>query len=315
MKFLVKIFNLALGVVLIIAVTNYIISYSPSLSNISNFTSISNLVFAFLIYNCSHLIRSIRLTILTNLDSVSLREIVKMQYYTNGINLVLPFKLGEIYRIIEFNRILKNGLFSTVVIAAERSGDFFLIFSALLICIVSFGIIDTLFVAFVVGILFLLAMPVIFFILPENIKSIKILLLKRYNTRVINKLIFFLDSFTIFITKIKSLYWNKIFTIVLLSLLIWSLEVGAIYILFNQLSFKYILLLSVLIFLSSLLPNGPAGYGGIQLAFYSVSLITNFPYFIEASIIYTASTFIPAILISSFMHIVIKTTEGFKGSK
>lgn len=315
MKFLIKVFNIALGVILIIAVTNYIISYRPSFSSIDNFTNINYLIFAFFIYNVSHLIRSIRLTILTNLDSVSFREVVKMQYYTNGINLVLPFKLGEIYRIIEFNRILKNGLFSTIVIAAERSGDFFLIFSALLICIISFNIIDTLFIAFVIGILFLLAMPIIFFILPENIKSIKILLLKRYNSRGINKLIFFLDSFTVFITKIKSLYWNKIFTIVLLSLVIWSLEVGAIYILFNHLDIKYILLLSVLIFLSSLLPNGPAGYGGIQLAFYSVSLLTNFPYFVEASIIYTLATFIPAILISSIMHLVIKTTESFKGSK
>ena len=55
--------------------------------------------------------------------------------------------------------------------------------------------------------------------------------------------------------------------------------------------------------LSSLLPNGPLGLGGVQLAFYSIGQTIGNPEFVNLSIIYSFYIWGSGLLISGILFI------------
>lgn len=303
MKKIFKYLNILLGLVFIFIVTKIFFNDENDYSLILTMHKPYILLGAFLLYNFSHFLRSIRLCILANSEKLSFRNTLRLQYYTNGINLALPFKIGEFYRIAAFNKYIKDPFNSVLIIIAERILDFVLIFSFLLLILLSLNLFQTFSFVFVVSVLFLFTILIVFFILPENIISLKSFFIRKYNRKIINNFIYLMDRLHVFIVSIKKLYLKRLFTFIFLTLFIWICEFGVFYILYGHLPINYIILLSILVFLSFLLPSGPAGYGGLQIAFYLVSTFIHFENFIEASVVYSASTFIPAIFITGILFI------------
>jgi hypothetical protein len=89
------------------------------------------------------------------------------------------------------------------------------------------------------------------------------------------------------------------------SFAIWFLEISAFFIFFDALDGKLdlIIFLALAVSLSSLLPNGPLGYGGIQLAFYSVGIAANNADLINYSIIYSIFIFGSGLIFAGFLFL------------
>ena len=70
---------------------------------------------------------------------------------------------------------------------------------------------------------------------------------------------------------------KKVILITLISVIIWVLEFSVLLMFYNgsTMTIDLIILLGVFIALSNLLPNGPVGLGGVQLAFFTIYSISN----------------------------------------
>ncbi len=89
------------------------------------------------------------------------------------------------------------------------------------------------------------------------------------------------------------------------SFVIWFLEISAFFIFFDALDgqLDLIIFLALAVSLSSLLPNGPMGYGGIQLAFYSVGIAAHNPDLVNYSIIYSVFIFGSGLIVASILFL------------
>ena len=80
------------------------------------------------LYLLSHSARVLRLIILNPVSKYSIRSLWKEQYKANGVNLLLPLKLGESYRLIYFKNFFGSYFNSFAVLLCERLLDLLFIF-------------------------------------------------------------------------------------------------------------------------------------------------------------------------------------------
>jgi hypothetical protein len=259
-------------------------------------------------YLFSHFLRSLRVAIMIGRQDFSLINLVGKQFYTNGINLILPFKLGEVYRIVEFNKIFKDPERTFLTIIAERSIDFLFLFSGLFaaLYLTEYNILD-LQLTILIGCLFIASVLFIYYVLPENIRWLKLFLAKRYSKNWVVKVLGLIHKFYTVIINIKLILKRKLSTIILLTTLIWLSEIAGLFFITDYLTeWPYFLLLAFFVFLSSLIPSGSLGLGALQFAFYLIYLIKpGFPH-LALSMIYQFFIFLPAILIAFGIYIYVR---------
>ena len=83
---------------------------------------------AVILYLLSHTVRVLRLVILNPVTKFNIRDLWREQYKANGVNLLVPFKLGESYRLIYFKKFFGSYSNSFAVLVTERFLDLFTIF-------------------------------------------------------------------------------------------------------------------------------------------------------------------------------------------
>ena len=265
-----------------------------------------NISLAIFLYLLSHSVRVLRLVILNPITDYSIRGLWREQYKANGVNLLLPFKLGESYRIIYFRSFFGSYFNSFAVLLCERFLDLITIFIILSLCIFfsSLSIPSLDYILFGSTIL-LMAIVLIYFSLEEITSIIhKVFLQKKTNN--INSLIVNLTGNLIeAIKSLKKILNQKYASCLTASFVIWFLEISAFFIFFDALNgqLDLIVFLAIAVSLSSLLPNGPMGYGGIQLAFYSVGIVANNPDLVNYSIIYSVFIFGSGLVVSSVLFL------------
>ncbi|MFQ3577259.1 MAG: lysylphosphatidylglycerol synthase domain-containing protein, partial [Cytophagales bacterium] len=148
------------------------------------------LILSLLFYLVSHFLRGLRIAILMGRQDYSLLTLTKMQFYTNAINLVIPFKLGEIYRIIEFNKLFKEKEKLILSILTEKAVDLVLLLFWAVLAIYFMN--DQVLPIFDISILMILAVlfiTFVFFVVPENIKYFNLFIAKRYTNSKTNKIL------------------------------------------------------------------------------------------------------------------------------
>lgn len=237
------------------------------------------LLLSIILYLFSHFFRALRLFFILNNQHLKFRKILSTQFVSNGVNLILPFKLGEAYRIYHFSKINKKSTETVIFLVFERLFDF--VFLLLLFGLIVFFE-PTYFKSInhfpsLLGILLLLVI-VSSLIAKESLSFIHLKLLNFTTNNKIKLEIFKLTGELLrviesFQLNIKSKFIN----IISYTILIWSLEFFSLFIFYDQIGGQLDLILLLLIFISfsSFLPNGPLGLGGIQLAFYSIYSIIN----------------------------------------
>jgi hypothetical protein len=239
-------------------------------------------------------------------------NLIGQQYYTNGINLILPFKLGEFYRILEFNKIIRDSERTFLTIVAERALDFFVLFVGLFasLYIVDYNPVSVKF-TIAVGAIFIMGVLLVYYVLPENIRALNLFIAKRYSKKWTVKVLAISYKIYSVIVSIKDIFRTKASSILILTIAIWTLELMGLFFVTDFLvEWKYIVILGFFVFLSSLIPSGSLGLGGLQLAFYLVYVVQpDFPY-LALSMVYQFFIFFPAIVLGFVIYLVMKARKG-----
>jgi hypothetical protein len=257
-------------------------------------------------YLFSHVIRAIRIVVLMGRQDYSLWKLIYMQFYTNGINLILPFKLGEVYRVIEFNKLIKDSNRLLITVITEKTLDLLLLFIWALLAILFLGQQIEVLQTIVWVLLALIASSlIILFVIPENIRSVNVFLAKRYNSKWVISVLALTDRIASVIANMKHILRGNASTILLLTFAIWFFEMlGFTYLLPFMAEKSQVWLLSILVFLSSLIPSVSMGIGGLQLSFSALNYGFNS---LVISLTYQTFIFAPAVLLGLLLHLYMVT--------
>jgi hypothetical protein len=256
-------------------------------------------------YLFSHVLRGLRIAVLMGRQDYSLWKLMYLQFYTNAINLIFPFKFGEVYRIVEFNKLIHDKKKLVLTIVTEKTIDLLILFSWALLAIVLLGqnIVALKTVLWVISSLIAFSL-IIFFVLPENIRTVNLVIAKRYNSKWVIRLLAMTTNISHVIANIKHTLRMNASTIVLLTFLIWIFEVMGFTYLLPFLAIKsQIWLLSILVFLSSLIPSVSLGLGSLQLGFSTLDYHTSQFNSLLISITYQTFIFSPAVLIGFLLYL------------
>lgn len=311
-KSLYRIFSVATGAFFLY----YFIHLFDEFPKVRPFDILSKLDFvlvltAFFAYLIAHFLRAIRFAVLIGRQDFSLFRLVFLQYYTNAINLVVPFKLGEVYRIITFNKLIKDDNRIVLTVITEKTLDLLLLFVWALLALLFLGQAHAA-LNIIIWILsgLISASLIIFFVLPENIKTLNVFLAKRYNTQWVVAALSITDRIFTIIANIKHTLRQNASTILLLTLSIWFLEVVSFcYLLPFMLIKSQIWLVSILVFLSSLIPSVSLGLGGLQLGFSVLENQVNDFNSLIISFTYQMLIFAPAVLFGFVLYFVVSVSE------
>tara|TARA_B100000787_G_C16185581_1_gene294452 strand:+ start:168 stop:1118 length:951 start_codon:yes stop_codon:yes gene_type:complete len=233
--------------------------------------------FSLLSYFTSHIIRTFRLYLLADDTSISFRKLLALQLKANSVNLALPFKLGEAYRAISFSKIFGSPIKSLTSLIIERLFDLFTIFVAFsLVILISteLSVKDVSFIYMPFCLVIFLLMTVIF-VGESSLVLLQKRILNRYNGLNSIRLVKLSSIFLKNINYSRTLVSNKIIELTFLSILIWGFEILSLIIFYEVIGLDVIVFATLTIFisLSGILPNGPIGIGGLQVAFYYVSIL------------------------------------------
>ena len=315
MRYFRKIFTLILGIVFIVLVVDFLDIKSLDVREVTTYYFDWKIIFCIGFYCISHCIRSLRLYIISGDVNASLKSIFLEQFKTNGVNLIMPFKLGEAYRFVRFKEVFKSGFTSINTIIIERFFDFFT-----LAFLFSMGLfifpeeVPEIQNTLVTVMLVLLVLLVTVLALEDTVLIIHKRLLYRFKNSFSFTLLKFSHEFLVNLREAKKVLKSKSLSILSFTILIWSFELLSLLMFFEALDFRIdlLVLLTVFIAFSSLLPNGPLGFGGVQLSFYTIFLLYGqFDNYLVASTAYTIYIFGSGLLIS----IVLFAINFFKKSK
>ena len=131
-------------------------------------------------------------------------------------------------------------------------------------------------------------------------------LLYRSQDTISYQLLKFSYDFLINLREAKKVLKTKSLSIISFTILVWAFELLSLFLFFGDLGHRIdlLVLLTVFIAFSSLLPNGPLGFGGVQLSFYTIFLLYNsFDHYLIASTAYTVYIFGSGLLISLILFI------------
>lgn len=288
---------------------SYLIEESDSfLESIASFIykNSGNIIFAIFLYLLSHTFRALRLSILSPNPNFMFSSLLKEQYKANGVNLLLPFKLGEAYRLIYFKQFFGSYSNSFAVLISERMLDLFVIFLVLIITIHFFNFNFLMFQQiFQISIFLLLASIVIFYSFAGLLRAFsRLIILRDTTTRnvALLEIIFFLETS---IRKLKLILKEKIIACLTLTFAIWALEIMVFFIFFDQVDQRVdvLILLAIAVSFSALLPNGPLGYGGLQIAFYYVGNALQIEGLLDLSLVYGLCIFGSGLVLSGLLFI------------
>jgi uncharacterized membrane protein YbhN (UPF0104 family) len=305
-KHLKKYLLLLLGVVFISYVTILVDFDKNKINHILRSFNYLNIIFAVFLYLLSHSARVLRLIILNPKSDYSLRGLLREQYKANGVNLLLPFKLGESYRVICFKYFFGSYSNSFAALLVERFLDLLTIFIILLFCkFVSSLSTSSLDYLLFGSLTLLLIIMLIYYSLEKFTPIINRIFIQKQTNSFSDSIINLTNNLCESIKKIKRILNQRIALCLASSFLIWLLEISAFYIFFDVLNGQLVLIifLAVAVALSSILPNGPLGYGGVQLAFYSVGITANNPDLVNYSIIYSVFIFGSGLIVASILFL------------
>jgi hypothetical protein len=306
MKTFYRFFTIAAGVFFLY----YFIHLFDELPKIDLVEVLSKLNYFYIIislcaYLFSHILRAIRFAILLGRQDYSIFKLVYLQFYTNAINLIFPFKLGEVYRIVAFNKLIKDDKKLILTVITEKTLDLLLLFVWAMVAILFLGkeivalnIVLWILLSLIIGSL------ILFFVLPENIRTFNIFIAKRYNAKWTINVLSLTKKIMSVITNIKSTLRANVSTITLLTFSIWIFEViGFCYLLPFMLEKSQVWLVSILVFLSSLIPSASLGLGGLQLGFSSMENNTSQFNTLIISLTYQAFIFAPAVVFGFILYL------------
>jgi hypothetical protein len=181
-----------------------------------------------IVYIVGHGLRSLRLALLIGGWRVGLRLIVSFHFLTAAASLAVPLKLGEVYRVIELSYVMGDFIRAVEIIWWERVFDVLAIVSIMVI--VLFGVSSAerqqfLGVA-VLAVGFVIVTALTFFVLPDNLRRLSVLIIRRYDSRRSVAFLRVIDRVRRAIQGAPRLVRAKVASLIALTALIWACEMA-----------------------------------------------------------------------------------------
>lgn len=311
-KFINSIFTISIGLGFLYYVYTFFDFEETDFTKTFNLVDIRLIILGSVVYLFSHLVRSFRLILMSGEHNYSYRKLISEQFKANGFNLLLPFKLGESYRLIAFKQFFGSYTNSFSLLLTERFFDFFAIITffciGLLISSADIKVFEDL---FYISIALFLTITLIFFVLKDILLILQKNMILKKPSKLNQSLIQISTSIINSLDHISSTAKNKILALSVITLIIWGLEFSVFLIFYDFLqgNFDLLVLLGVAVALSTFLPNGPAGIGGVQLAFYIIGEILGSNEALNYSLIYSFFIFGSGLIVACLLFIF----DGFKG--
>ncbi|WP_430146572.1 lysylphosphatidylglycerol synthase domain-containing protein [Paenibacillus cisolokensis] len=190
-----------------------------------------------LLYLAAHLLRIIRLYTILLENKIKFKDLLRVYAVTAWVNFFIPYKVGEIFRVIEIGRLCKNVRRGIVVIWIERLFDAIVILTIMLVYFLlsDISLIDYL---PLVIILFTFISFSFFYYLefPFTYKYVNQLIMSRSNSTRGVKLLNFLYNMRKIHSDIKALIQGRSSLGLFISVIIWILEIFSISILFSTIN-------------------------------------------------------------------------------
>ncbi|MBO9330460.1 hypothetical protein GHR37_15055 [Achromobacter xylosoxidans] len=185
------------------------------------------LLVSMVLYLASHLVRMARLWLL--IGGGRLRELLRLYWYTTAVSLAVPFKMGEVIRILEIGWSTRGPRFGLVVVWVERA------FDAALLSMVAIGLAYSsqdarpLLLPLIGVLLLFVALSLIFlWVLPENLPRINLHIMRLYSGHRAVSLMRGVAYLKSFAEDARRMLVGRMATFALLSVLIWTFELFAI---------------------------------------------------------------------------------------
>lgn len=213
-----------LVVLAFLAVTTLLAVAEGRFSDPSQAAAPAALGLAGLIYLGGHGLRILRLALLIGGWRVSLRDIASFHLFTAGASLAIPLKLGELYRVFELSYLAGGVTRALVITWWERVFDAVVLFALMFVAVVTikeatpFQGLAALLGAFVV------ATAVVFFVAPDNLRRLSVLIIRRYDSPRTVALLRLIAVVRQSILDAPHLLRGKVPTVLTLTVLIWTAD-------------------------------------------------------------------------------------------
>lgn len=181
------------------------------------------------VYVLSHLVRVLRLVVLLRNPALRLRRVLQVHLMTAGLGVLLPFKLGDLVRIREVGVAAGSWRTGLLAVWLERALDAAVL--AVLVLITAVGVSESLSLLtpfLIVLTVFVVATAAAIAILPENIRALMLHIVRRpfgeRSVPVLRALRGTLDT----LHEAPGLLRGRVLTLLLLSVMIWGLEIAVV---------------------------------------------------------------------------------------
>ena len=111
--------------ILFLVIAIMLVNYNGILEMHFNIWQIFVLIFIFIVL---HIFKFIRIYFILLEERVTLKEMVKMYVKTTFVSIVLPYKLGEIYKMYLYGYQIKNYTKGVIAVIIEKFFDYFMFY-------------------------------------------------------------------------------------------------------------------------------------------------------------------------------------------
>lgn len=238
----------------------------------------------------------------------SMQRLLSAHINSSILSIVLPFKLGDVARVLLLQRCNQTYMASLGIVAFERILDLAVVSALVLLVGSTFSfltMLDGLMVASrVAAVVSFLLFAYVGYRTIEFWHSIFL----RHNFLFIGPAMIAAEHLMFAARVARDILSNQGFLLVVLTLVIWILEASAFLLIFSYHSFdaSLIFFLGLVSFIAFGLPAGPVGFGPIQLVFYFAFSLGLMPTDVsQDGIFYSIFLYLPAVLIFGVLALLI----------
>jgi hypothetical protein len=187
-----------------------------------------NLALAAMIYLVGHGLRILRLALLIGGWRVGFLTIVSFHFMTAAVSLAAPLKLGEVYRVVELKNVVGALTRALAIVWWERAFDVSVILTILFLALArASGTIPHEFITVgVLAIAFIALTALTFFVVPDNLRRLSVLIIRRYNSSRTVPVLRLIDQVRTTIQQAPRMVHAKVASLVTLTILIWTCEIS-----------------------------------------------------------------------------------------
>lgn len=193
----------------------------------------SQIILPLFFYFAAHIMRAVRLWVLMGAGRA--RHLLWMYVYTAACSALIPFKMGEFVRINEIAFFKGSYWRGLLIVWIER------VFDVVMIGLISLFILvvdkadqaDIVVLLWLMGI-FVFITIIVFFVLPEQLCSLNLYVIRNYQGKKSIAILKLLDSMYVLFQQVRPILSRKMVTLSLLTFFVWSAELVALFSLFGQ---------------------------------------------------------------------------------